>query len=165
MGASKQALLYHFGTKDALVEAVLARLLERANARLLSLMGALSPSLDERMDQVLGHLNAMFDEEPHAAAVLLRYLLDGGQRAAQRLETGAQPWLTFTVDLLRRGQAEGWVRRDVDAEAAAAQIGMMLLTHFALLPVQHRKRGEAAAWRERLSEQLVLAIRAMLFDG
>jgi AcrR family transcriptional regulator len=163
VGASKQALLYHFKTKDALVDAVLRRLLEQANGRLVTLMGTLSGSGDERMAQALAHLRTILDAEPHAAAVLLRFMLDGGTEAAQRLQEGAQPWLRFMVDLIERGQREGTVRPELDAEAAVVQVGILLLTNFALMPMHTSEQGSPREWQQRRLTELVRAVRAILF--
>jgi AcrR family transcriptional regulator len=163
VGASKQALLYHFKTKDALVDAVLTHLLDQANGRLVTLMGTLSGDEDERMAQALRHLQTILDAEPHAAAVLLRFLLDGGTGASRRLQQGAQPWLRFMVDLIERGQREGTVRPELDAEAAVVQVGVLLLTNFALMPLNAWTRRTPAEWRQRWMAELVRSVRAILF--
>lgn len=163
VGASKQALLYHFKTKDALCDAVLTYVLDEANRGLVDLMGALSGDPSERMGQALDLLEGMLDAQPDAAAVLLRFLLDGQQRASDRIQDGTRPWLAFMVDLIERGKRDGNVRPDLDPEAAVVQVGVLLLTNFALMPHHGWTKSSPKIWRERRLAELVRAIRAILF--
>jgi hypothetical protein len=66
-------------------------------------------------------------------------------------------------DLIERGQREGIVRKDLDGEAAIVQVGALLLTNFALLPLHGWTRSSPKAWRERRLAELLRAIRAILF--
>jgi AcrR family transcriptional regulator len=163
IGVSKQALLYHFGNKDGLVDAVLARILDEANKRLVSMIGSLAHDEGERMEQALHELQGLLDAEPAAARVILRILLDSGSTGAQRLLEGAKPWLRFMVDLIERGQKDGTIRPDLDAEAAVAQVGTLLLTNFALLSVHGFTDATPAKWRKRRLTELVRSVRVLLF--
>lgn len=162
-GMSKQALMHHFRTKEALKEAVLAHLLAYANACLVSLMGELGPDSSGRLEQVLDFIQASFDREPAAAAVTLRFLLDGDEEAVSAIRDGVQPWLRFMTDELHREQLSGRVRKDLDVEAAVAQVGMLVLTNFALLPIHGWTKSSPREWRKRRLAELVRAIQLILF--
>jgi AcrR family transcriptional regulator len=164
VGVTKQALLYHFGTKEALIDAVATRLLDLANDELVALIGALARSEDLRMEQALDHLRRLLDAEPAAARVLLRFLLDGSV-VTDRVLDGAQPWLRFMVDLIERGQRDGTVRPELDPEAAVVQIGALLLTNVALLPIHGWTASPPEEWRQRRLAELVRAVRAILFTS
>lgn len=166
VGVTKQAVLYHFGTKEALVEAVLARILDEANRRMVHMMGTLAKDEGQRMEQALSEMQGLLDAEPAAARVLLRILLDSGSAGAERLLQGVQPWLRFMVDLIERGQKDGTVRPELDPEAAVAQVGTLLLTNFALLPVHGWTTSTPAEWRRRRLAELLRSVQTLLFvDG
>ena len=65
----------------------------------------------------------------------LRFLLDGDEEAVAAIRDGVQPWLHFMSGELEREQLAGRARADLDVEAAVAQVGMLILTNFALLPL------------------------------
>jgi AcrR family transcriptional regulator len=163
VGVTKQALLYHFKSKDALMLAVIDALLERANARLTRLLGELPADEEQRVEAILEHVNMYLEEEPHAAAVFLRLLLDGQGGAADRIRDGARPWFKFLEDAIRRGQSEGRLRADMAPEHAVLQVGMLVITNFALLPIGHWMRKPPAGWKRERLRELVKTIGFILF--
>lgn len=163
VGMSKQALLYHFKTKERLKDALLDRLLEHANASFVGLMAMIRGPDDSRFEQALEAVQRYFDAEPAAARVLLRFILDDDADAIARIREGARPWFHVLVDDLREGQRSGRIRSEIDPEAAVAQIGMLVLTNFALLPVHGWSDDSPAAWRKRRLAELLRTIGAMLF--
>jgi AcrR family transcriptional regulator len=160
---TKQALLYHFESREALRDAVLDSLLKYANQGLIELMGTLASDGRGRIEQVLSMVEMLFEKEPHAAAALLRLLLDGDEHARQRIEEGTRPWLGFMVDLIQRGQEDGTVRKGLDAEAAVAQVGLLVVANFAVLEIHGWTDSPRAEWRKRRLAALVNAIRNILF--
>ncbi len=165
VGISKQALLYHYPSREALHEAVVASLIEHSNRHLLLLLGAFSGKGEERLEQALAHIRAFFDTDPHAARVLLRELLDGDREQVARLSQGVEPWLRLMADTLRQGQQEGRIRRELDPEAAVAHVGTLLLTTFALLPLEGWSGVSNAEWRERSLGEVVRIIERYLFTS
>lgn len=163
VGISKQALLHHFKSKDRIKDAVLERLLEHANKSFLGLMSTLEGPEQAQFEQALSAIQAYFDDQPHAARVLLRFILDDDEEAISRIREGALPWFKVMVEGLRHGEAEGRIRKGIDAEAAIAGIGMMVLTNFALLPLHGWTSDSPAAWRKRRLAELIRTIRAVLF--
>jgi AcrR family transcriptional regulator len=162
-GLSKQALLYHYPSREALHEAVIASLVEHSNRHLLLLLGAFTGKGEERLERVLGQIREFLDADPHAARVILRELLDGEQESVARLSQGVEPWLRLMADALRQGQHEGRVREELDPEAAVAHVGMLLLHTFALLPLAGWGGVGQAEWRERWLGEVVRIIERYLF--
>lgn len=161
---SKQALLYHFESREKLQDAIADRILSHSNAGLVELLGTLrAQGAAGRMDQVLAWLESFFGAEPEAAVVLLRFLVDGDARVRRRIVEGTKPWLGFAVGLIREGQSDGRIRREIDPEAAVVQIGVLVLANFALLPVYGWTDDSPPAWRSRRLAEMVRAIRAILF--
>jgi AcrR family transcriptional regulator len=163
VGISKQALLYHYPSREALHEAVLASLVEHSNRHLLLLVGALSGKGEERLERAVVQIREFFDADPHAARVILRELLDGEDSAVQRLRVGVEPWLSLMTDALRQGQREGRIRHELDPEATVAHVGMLLLSTFALLPTGGWSEASDAEWRERRLLEVVRIIERYLF--
>jgi AcrR family transcriptional regulator len=163
VGISKQALLYHFPSKDALREAVLAHLMEHANRHLLALMATLTGDEASRLERAVEQIRIFFDAEPHAARVILRELLDGEGREIGLIRKGAEPWFRFVVDGLQRGQRDGIIRPELDPEATVVHIGTLVLATFALLPLRGWTQASAAEWRERRLRETVRIIERYLF--
>ncbi len=164
-GLSKQALLYHYPSREALHEAVIASLVEHSNRHLLLLLGAFTGKGEERLERALGQIREFLDADPHAARVILRELLDGERETVERLSKGVEPWLRLMADALRQGQQEGRVRQDLDPEAAVAHVGMLLLHTFALQPLEGWGGVSHAEWRERWLGEVVRIIERYLFTS
>jgi AcrR family transcriptional regulator len=164
VGVSKQSLLYHFESKEALEVAVVDHLLDGANKSLTMLLGDLPSDESKRLDAILAHINGYLEAEPHAAAVFLRFLLDNEHAAIDRIRTGARPWFGFLEDALRRAQETGDIRKELDPEVAVVQIGMLVVTNFALLPLGWTDKP-SPSWRKRRLAALVRSIGYILFDG
>jgi AcrR family transcriptional regulator len=164
VGVSKQSLLYHFESKEALEVAVVDHLLEGANQSLTTLLGDLPADESKRLDAILEHINGYLQAEPHAAAVFLRFLLDNEHAAIDRIRSGARPWFGFLEDVLRRAQDLGEIRKDLDPEVTVVQLGMLVVTNFALLPLGWTDKP-SPTWRKRRLAELVKSIGYILFDG
>ncbi|QRN96958.1 TetR/AcrR family transcriptional regulator [Archangium violaceum] len=163
VGISKQALLYHYPSREALHEAIVSSIVERSNQHLLLLLGAFSGHGEERLTLAMGQLREFFDAEPDAARVILREVLDGDPTQVSRLHRSMEPWLRLVVDALRQGQREGRVRPELDPEAAVAHVGTLLLTSFALRKVGSWPEADDAEWRDRWLSEVVLIIQRYLF--
>lgn len=163
VGISKQALLYHYPSREALHEAVVASLVEHSNRHLLLLIGAFSGKSEERLERTMAQIRELFAAEPYAARVILRELLDGDRAQVSRLLGDIEPWLRLVVDALRQGQREGRVRRELDPEATVAHVGTLLLTSFALPRMGHWSGSNETEWLERWLNEAVLIIERYLF--
>ncbi|PTL84806.1 TetR/AcrR family transcriptional regulator [Vitiosangium sp. GDMCC 1.1324] len=163
VGISKQALLYHYPSREALHDAVLDSLIEHSNRHLLVLVGAFTGRGEERLERAMAQIREFFDADPDAARVILRELLDGEREHVTRLLRGVEPWLRLMADALRQGQQEGRVRQELDPEAAVAHVGTLLLTTFALLPMMGWTGASDAEWRERRLGEVVRLIERYLF--
>lgn len=164
VGISKQALLYHYPSREALHVAVVDSLIEISNKHLLALLGVFSGKGEERLEQAMAKIREFFDTEPNAARLILRELLDEDSAQVPRLVKGVTPWLRLMADALRQGQHEGRVRPELDPDAAVAHVGTLLIGTFALLPVAGWLQGASdAEWRERRLGEVVNLIEHYLF--
>lgn len=130
VGISKQALLYHFESKEGLRAAALEELLGTWRAVLPRLLSALTrpqAALEEAFSEVM----SFFHAEPYYPRFLLQVLLQPAG-SAQTLVQDVEPWLSVAGDFIRRAQQEGVVEASVDPEAWVMEIGMLLLASLSL---------------------------------
>jgi AcrR family transcriptional regulator len=163
VGVTKQSLLYYFDGKEALKLAVADHVLESANRSLNTLLAELPSHSSRRIEAILEHVNRFLEDEPHAAAVYLRFFIDGDAAAVERIKVGVRPWFGFLEDALQHAQRSGGIRRDLDSEGALLQIGMLVLTNFALLPMGWTGKASPTTRKQRLRD-MVRTIELILFD-
>ncbi|MEZ4460909.1 MAG: TetR/AcrR family transcriptional regulator [bacterium] len=125
VGIRKPSLLYHFSSKEVLRDAVLARVMEHWNDVLPSLLNAATG--EHRFDALVGEMVAFFADDPSRARLLYREFLDRPAEMATRMHEFLSPWISILADYVRRGQAEGLLRPDVDAEAYVANVIQMIV--------------------------------------
>jgi len=116
VGVSKPTLVYHFGGKDGLREAVLEALLGHWQGELPRMMAA-ATSGGPRLDALLHALFAFFLDDRARAVLLLREALDQPDHLRELLHAHLQPWTRLLSEAVRSGQAAGAIRADVDPEA------------------------------------------------
>lgn len=161
-GMSKQALLYHFETKDALKAAVVEHLLTHANKAMLSVVATVTQDPGENIERAIGAIHELFDAEPFAAAAVLRFILDDDRAVLKRMMDGLTPWLRYTVEELRRGERDKRFRPIPDPEATTAEIGMLVVTNFAMLSQHGWSDSTPEEWRRRRLAEMIRQIRLVL---
>ncbi|HLT31716.1 MAG TPA: TetR/AcrR family transcriptional regulator [Myxococcaceae bacterium] len=163
---SKQLLLYHFKNKATLEEAVLELLISRSHH---DMSGFVTASLISE-EAGLATLQERFLDDPEAAVqgsrAMLRFLLDGTPEQQLRIHEGTRAWFDGLVEELRAGQAEGRIRRGIDAEAVIPLIGNLLLTSMTQLLLQSGWSGRTVDdWQHVRLVELVRSIRSILLPG
>jgi AcrR family transcriptional regulator len=158
VGMSKQALLYHFPSREALHEAVLAHLAEHGSRHFLQVLEVLTSEAPDRVDRALAHIREMFESEPDSARVVLRELLDRPGSQQLYLRQMSLPWMTFLQDALRRAQQERRLAPELDPEASASLIGTLVLSTFAFLPLGSWTGVPGEVWKERRLREMVRLI-------
>ncbi len=116
VGIRKPSLLYHYPTKDDLRRAVLENLLAHWNEVLPRLLMA-ATSGPQQFDAVFRETISFFSEDLDRARLLLREALDRPAEMRALIRDHVRPWATIICDYIRKGQAAGRVRPDVDPEA------------------------------------------------
>lgn len=101
LGITKQALLYHFGSKEKLYEAVLKTISEETIATLQDYQSddrsaevQLTEMFQRHFDQVLG--------QPASSRVIMRELMDNRQRAESVKDWVLKPYLDGIAELVGR---------------------------------------------------------------
>ncbi|MFF5365683.1 TetR/AcrR family transcriptional regulator [Streptomyces sp. NPDC013187] len=127
-GATPSALIHHFGSKDALVQAVLEEADRRALAR-LSITPDAEPGLDQAFDWFIR-------DAEHTAATERELAALHTTLTAENLEPGSALHIWFRdrgralrahlVSLFRRAAADGSARTDLDPAVLAAETAAFL---------------------------------------
>jgi len=115
-GIKRPTLVYHFGSKDSLREAVLGQLVKHWQAELPRLMAAASDG-GPRLDSLMRALFQFFLEDRNRARLVLREMLDAPDSLTVELRRELQPWTQLLVDAMRTAQGQGVIRHDVDIES------------------------------------------------
>lgn len=161
VGISKQLLLYHFPSKEALHEAVLGAVAEAWNSLLPLLLDALT-SEPARFEAILDDLTVLLQQRRDAARVVLLELVNDESSAAA-MDESVRPWMKVAAEFIRRRQADGAFSPAVDPEAWVVQAATLLLSTIALLHLRADKWPEevdADTWRRRRLRESVRMLQA-----
>lgn len=161
---SKQAVLYHYGSKDAIRAAVLRRVTHWARDQIQAFtadgpawtLGALTDRVFEA-----------YVEHPFIPGVILREVLEDPEQAGLTLQEGTLPWRDQVGGIIEGAQEAGLVRADLDAQRYLDRIALMLLSTLALPPcttATARSGPEAAEVRSLIRETLRIALVSALTD-
>lgn len=131
VGISKQALLYHFESKEGLRAAALEEIVAVWRNVLPRFLTALTRQ-ETPFEDSLGEFLTFFRAEPAYARFLMQELLQSAQ-GPHPIVADVQPWLTVAGEFIRRGQAEGRVDPAVDPEAWIVNVGTLILATLSLL--------------------------------
>lgn len=126
VGIRKPSLLYHFSSKDELRQAVLSRLLDHWNEVLPQIL-AVATSGDSRFEALVGEVIAFFTADPNRARLLYREMLDRPDELREQMGQFLHPWVKLLAEYIQKGQADGTVRPEVDAEAYILQTIQMIV--------------------------------------
>ena len=119
VGVAKPSLLYHFPSKEALHKSVLEHLLSRWNEIVPRLLRAVAR--EDRFDAILDATIEFFAADPDRARLLLRETLDRPVEMRSLIATHVSPWLGVIVESIKKAQADGSMRVNVDPAAYVLQ--------------------------------------------
>lgn len=115
-GIRRPTLIYHFGSKEGLRQAVLSTLVDHWSAELPRLMAS-AASGGPRIDALLRALFGYFLEDRDRARLVLREMIDAPEPVRDLVRTRLGPWMRLLSEALRAGQIAGTLRPNVDPEA------------------------------------------------
>lgn len=140
-GTSPAMVHYYFGDKLGLYRAMLEDAFEPLSASLERIRG---PSQNESVDlaSLLRTYMGILGANPWVPALIVQEVLaEGGKFRPQFIEHFAGRFAPLFVEALRREQARGTVRADVDARLAAVSAISLCVFPFLSLPVTSRVLG------------------------
>ena len=165
VGISKQLLLYHYASKEALRSAVMHGLLEAWNDLMPRLLDAVATP-GERSPEVLDDLLDYLDQTSELGRLaMMELMVCKAALGGEGLSEAVRPWLRVAADFIRRRQADGVFRADADPEAAVVQIGTLLLSTISLLhlhAVEWPEGVDTRAWRRRRLLEAIRMVRVSL---
>jgi AcrR family transcriptional regulator len=162
-GSSPATIHYHFGDKLGLYRTML----EQAFAPVATALRDLGdPSRADQTDieQVIRLYSRMLAENPWVPSLIVQEVLaEGGRFREQFIEHFAGRLAPLFVGIIRREQAHGTVRSDLDPRLAALSAISMTVFPFLALPVTSRVLGlsDGGDAAERLAEHTT----RVLFEG
>lgn len=163
VGISKQLLLYHYPSKEALKQSVVDQITDAWSNLLPRLLDAVASSGD-RTEVVIDDLNGFLENHTDMARFALQQLIHDTGPLGTGVDGAVRPWMQVAADFIRLRQKEGVFQADVDADAFVVEIGTLLLGTIALLHL----KGEwppgttPEEWRRRRLREGVRMIRASL---
>lgn len=163
VGIKKPSLLYHFPSKAELRTAVMGELLSRWNDVLPRIMQAATTGTDRFEGLVMEVIN-FFVESPDSAKLLNREMLDRPEAVTAMFQEYLAPWLKILSDYIVRGQKEGSVHPDIDAETWVLHVIHLIVGGIAVRQVTSSVLGSADA-DQRVLDEIVRMARVSLFTA
>lgn len=127
VGISKQALMHHFRSREALDEAIAERFRQRLESMLPKLVAAVTAQ-DAELDAILVELMSSMDENIHLTRFALRWIAFEPAFAAP---PAGLAMAQLMLEYMRRGQRDGTLRPDVDPPSTLFNLGLMFLVSVA----------------------------------
>ncbi|GAC1585327.1 MAG: hypothetical protein NVS3B20_14890 [Polyangiales bacterium] len=131
VGVRRASLLYHFESKQALYERVLARAFADLHATITTAFGRKAVSFAERLDDVIDRSIDTFVRRPTFARLILRDSLDHDGFAAARARRFVTPLLSVSDAFIRDGQRAGEFRLEIHPRTVVLFFVGSLLFHAA----------------------------------
>lgn len=116
LGLTKQAIIYHFKTKDALYAEVLAGLSMRFDVMIDRVLAA-NGSADEKWQLLVEAMFSHMESAPDDARLIMRELLDNSERARDSHRWYLRRFLDESVALI--GETKAWQKASLDQQTAA----------------------------------------------
>lgn len=107
VGLRKASLFHHFPSKDALYAAVLESIFQRLGDVIVTSATTPGGGVIERLDRMTDALVDAMGEQPSAARLVVREMMDWGPFARERFDQTVLPVLRAAEEFLRAGQRDG----------------------------------------------------------
>jgi AcrR family transcriptional regulator len=164
VGVTKQTLLYHYPSKDALRRAVLEQVFAHWRERLPQMLEAVT-SGHGRFEALTRELVRFFETDGNRARLLARELLDNPDEMRRLLVDNLKPWVLLVAQYIREGQKTGIIHQDLDPEAYVLHVIMLVLSNATVRTLAEsvlggEARSDAAA---RQMGELLRLTRTALF--
>lgn len=165
VGVTKQTLLYHYPSKDALRRAVLEQVFAHFRERLPQMLEAVTSGLG-RFEALTRELAQFFEADPDRARLIVRELLDNPDGMRKLLAENLRPWVLLIAQYIRQGQGSELIHKDVDPEAYVLHVTMLVMMTIATRAIATGVLGEMSGQNDssaRLLNELIRLSRTGLF--
>jgi len=155
VGVTEPVVFQNFGTKSDLFVAVLERVADEVT-RYLAVLGEQSPTVAESLSRLLAHEH---QDRLHSSGGLGMIFVEAANNPEPPIREAGHRAHTRTVqaiaELLRRGQAEGSIRDDVDA----ATLGWLVLSQIHARQFRRAHTTTSPALEQAILEALLAVLR------
>ncbi len=158
VGVTKQTLLYHYPSKDALRRAVLEQVFSHFRERLPQMLEAVTSGLG-RFEALTRELAQFFEADPDRARLIVRELLDNPDGMRKLLAENLRPWVLLIAQYIRQGQGSDLIHKDVDPEAYVLHVTMLVMMTIATRAIASGVLGDAPGQPAGYARQLNELIR------
>jgi len=165
VGMSRQALLYHYGTKQALRDAVVGRTLRAGERWFEGFVSGDGVRFD--LDSLTEHFLNAYRADPYVPGVILREIVEDADSTTARFQAESLPWRSNLNALIEASKASGLIRPDVDADHWFDRTALMLVTTLALPPRDGPPEPgteDAATLHRQVREAIRIALTSVLVD-
>ncbi|OQB39511.1 MAG: Biofilm operon icaADBC HTH-type negative transcriptional regulator IcaR [Candidatus Hydrogenedentes bacterium ADurb.Bin179] len=164
VGVTKQALLYHFSSKEDLHRAVIESVFDYWR-RELPIVLANTPPGHACFHSTMGALLDFFGSEPSCARAALREMLDRPDALSEGLRRRPSTLVRMITGYIRMGQASGWIQPELDPESYVVQILTVVISSAAIGSVVNTivEASDPARQKERDQAELVRIARRAAF--
>jgi TetR/AcrR family transcriptional regulator len=162
VGVTKQTLLYHFPSKEALRRAVLDGVFEHWRERVPRILEAVT-SGQGRFEALTEELLRFFEGEPDRARLLMRELLDNPAEMRRLVLENLRPWVLLIAEYVREGQRLGMIHPDLDPEVYILHVITLVVANVACEGVLAAALGGESESRSRELAEITRLTRSALF--
>jgi TetR/AcrR family transcriptional regulator len=162
VGISKQLLLYHYSSKDALRTSVMGAVAELWSDLLPLLLEAVMGDPD-RTEGALDALLQSLDGHQDIARVVMLDLINNGASAAREADENVRPWMQVAVDQIQQRQEAGEFSSQLDPYAWLVGAATLLLSTISLLHLSSEAWPAGVAkptWERRRLREAVRILQA-----
>lgn len=162
VGVTKQTLLYHYASKDALRQAVLDSLFAHWRERLPAILEAVT-SGHGRFDALTAELIQFVQADRDRVRLLVRELLDNTVSMKALFAQNLRPWVLLVAQYIREGQRAGLIYDDVDPETYVLDVIALSVSAVAFEDLLEATAGGGPDSRTRWVRELTRLSRTALF--
>lgn len=167
VGLRKASLFHHFESKDVLYITVLSQLVTGVQAALIE-AAAVEGSFAHRLDVLNETITRIFGQEPHAARLLVREVMDWGPMMREALASEVQGVLRAAAQFIEAGQREGEFNPSLDADHLIVSLVGLHFIPFVMDRTVEHFTGEspfASAFIDRRRQAIREQLRNLLLLG
>ncbi len=162
VGIKNPSLLYYFGSKEQLLEAVVDDLLEHWKSELPQLISK-STNSRERFASLVESVVAFFLEDQNRARLFIREMLDRPAELGARIREQLGPWIGLISDYINLGKERGTIKSTVDAEYYIFQVILIVAGTVTLSSAAQAVSPEGSQSSMTMTEGVVRATWDLLF--